>query len=149
MYDIKLNIENISSKEKKIREEYLKIFNKDGFPNKKSEEWKFTDLNKIISNNFEELKTFNQSNEFKTIEKVEDFEHNFIYLINGFLKSHDFKFENKKYITIKELESTADQNIKTTNPLINLNNALFTGGYFLEISKNYKLKKPLIVYNYC
>ena len=148
MYDIKLNIENISSKEKKIREEYLKIFNKDGFPNKKSEDWKFTDLNKIISNNFEELKTFNQSNEFKTIEKVEDFEHNFIFLINGFLKSHDFKFENKKYITIKELESTADQNIKTTNPLINLNNALFTGGYFLEISKNYKLKKPLIVYNY-
>ena len=70
MYDIKLNIENISSKEKKIREEYLKIFNKDGFPNKKSEEWKFTDLNKIISNNFEELKTFNQSMSLRQLRKL-------------------------------------------------------------------------------
>tara|TARA_B110000881_G_C18566457_1_gene512927 strand:+ start:171 stop:1406 length:1236 start_codon:yes stop_codon:yes gene_type:complete len=148
MHDIKINIENISSKEKIVREEYLKIFNKDGFPSKKLEEWKFTDFKKIINNNFKEIKTFNQSHEIKSIEKIEDLEHNFIFLINGFLKSYDFKFEDEKNIAIKELESVADQNIKTTNPLINLNNALFSGGYSLEISKNYKLKKPLIVYNY-
>ena len=50
-FDIK-NIKNIPSPEKKMRQESLKLFNNVGFPNKRSEEWKFTDLNKIISENF-------------------------------------------------------------------------------------------------
>ena len=29
-----------------------------------------------------------------------------------------------------------------------MNNALATGGFSLEISKNYQLKKPLVIYNY-
>ena len=46
------NIKNISLEEKKLREESLELFNKSGFPNKRYEEWKFTDLNKIISEHY-------------------------------------------------------------------------------------------------
>ena len=49
------NIKNISLEEKNSREESLKIFNKEGFPNKRLEDWKFTDFNKIINENFNDL----------------------------------------------------------------------------------------------
>ena len=145
--NLKINIKNISSKEKEIREKNLKIFNEKGFPNKRLEEWKFTDLNTIISKNFKELKSFEYLEEEKKIEKVEDFEHNSIILVNGFLKSFDFKFENTKNIEITEFKDDAKQNIDNANSLINLNNALFSGGYFLNILKDYKFNKPLIIYN--
>ena len=57
--DFELNsnlIKKISLEDKNSREESLKLFIKEGFPNKKLEEWKFTDLNKIIEENFKELK---------------------------------------------------------------------------------------------
>ena len=53
-FDIE-KIKNISLEEKKSREESLKIFYSQGFPNKRLEEWKFTDLNKIIGDNFDQL----------------------------------------------------------------------------------------------
>ena len=49
------DIKNISTEEKKLREKNLKLFNKSGFPGKKIEDWKFTDLNKIINENFNDL----------------------------------------------------------------------------------------------
>ena len=52
MENLQFNIEkikNISLEEKKSRKESLNIFNKEGFPNKRLEEWKFTDFNKIIN----------------------------------------------------------------------------------------------------
>ena len=53
--EFQVNIKNISKEEKKLREESLKLFTKEGFPSKRLEEWKFTDLNKIIGDNFKEL----------------------------------------------------------------------------------------------
>jgi Fe-S cluster assembly protein SufD len=148
--NLELNInkfKNISLNEKKIREENFNLFIKEGFPNKRLEEWKFTDFNKIIENNFKELNSDYNSDLDHKIEKIEDFEHNFIILINGKLNSSNFKFEDLKYIKIKEYNEDLVEKYKTINSLINLNNALFEGGYYLEISENYKFKKPLIVYN--
>ena len=148
--NLELNInkfKNISLNEKKIREENFNLFIKEGFPNKRLEEWKFTDFNKIIENNFKELNSDYNSDLDHKIEKIEDFEHNFIILINGKLNSSNFKFEDLKYIKIKEYNEDLVEKYKTINSLINLNNALFEGGYYLEISENYRFKKPLIVYN--
>ena len=46
------NKNNFSSDEKKNRSESLKLFLQKGFPNKRMEDWKFTDLNQIINKNF-------------------------------------------------------------------------------------------------
>ena len=52
-YDFKVeNIKGLSVMEKELRNKELDLFRKNGFPNKREEEWKFTDLNTILSKNF-------------------------------------------------------------------------------------------------
>ena len=45
-------IKNLSTEDKNKRKKNLDLFNKIGFPSKKDEDWKFTDLNSILSKNF-------------------------------------------------------------------------------------------------
>ena len=142
------NIKNISLEEKKLREESLELFNKSGFPNKRYEEWKFTDLNKIISENFNKLESKTNTNADQEVKLIDSFEHNSIVLVNGFLISNNFKFEEKDKVKISNYKDGSFSVDNSNNPLINLNNALSQGGYFLEIFDNYKFNKPLIVYNY-
>jgi Fe-S cluster assembly protein SufD len=82
--------------------------------------------------------------EFKIID---EFEHNFISLFNGKLISKDFSYEEKNKITIDNFNYKNELSFNSKNSLYFLNNALATGGFSLEISKNYKLKKPLVIYN--
>ena len=95
-------IKNISLEEKKNREKNLKLFNEKGFPSKRLEEWKFTDLDKIINKNFKDLKSNIPLHNNHKINLIKDFEHNSIILINGVLKSSDFKYEDKNKIKISE-----------------------------------------------
>ena len=143
------NIKNISLEELKSRQNSFKLFKEKGFPNKRLEEWKFTDLNKIINDNFKELNFNNVEKENKNIELIKDFEHNSIVLVNGFLKSKNFKYENEENIIISEYKNIQKKNKnESINSLIDLNNAFFVGGFFLEISRDYKFDRPLVVYNY-
>ena len=64
--EFNLNIENknkLINYEKKIFDE---LFLKKGFPNKKDEDWKFTDLDRIIKINFDKLTNFTEKKNFKT-----------------------------------------------------------------------------------
>ena len=143
------NLNNISLKEKDFRERSLKIFHDKGFPNKKIEDWKFTDLNKIINENFEKLELVDaQQTSYKSRKLINDFEHNSIELLNGILKSNNFKYEETSKINISEYKEDSFKEIIEKNSLINLNNALLEGGFSLEVSSGYQFNKPLIVYNY-
>ena len=143
------NLNNISLKEKDFRERSLKIFHDKGFPNKKIEDWKFTDLNKIINENFEKLELVDvQQTPYKSKKLVNDFEYNSIELLNGMLKSNNFKYEETSKINISEYKEDSFKEIIEKNSLINLNNALLEGGFSLEVSSGYQFNKPLIVYNY-
>ena len=53
--NLKLPKENID-----LRKRNLEKFINLGFPNKKEENWKFSDLNQIISSNIKELKFFDK-----------------------------------------------------------------------------------------
>ena len=68
-------------------------------------------------------------------------------MFNGKLISKDFSYEEKDKILIDNFNYKNDLAIDTKNSLYFLNNALATGGFSLEICKNYKLKKPLVIYN--
>ena len=143
------NLNNISLKEKDFRERSLKIFHDKGFPNKKIEDWKFTDLNKIINENFEKLELVDaQQTSYKSRKLINDFEHNSIELLNGILKSNNFKYEETSKINISEYKEDSFKEVIAKNSLINLNNALSEGGFSLEVSSGYQFNKPLIVYNY-
>ena len=97
LFNFDLNkINHFSENEKLEREKNLNLFLKNGLPNKKDENWKFTDLNLIISKNFKNIIN-NQTFELdKKIQLIKDFEHNNIILVNGSFTSSDMKFEDKE-----------------------------------------------------
>ena len=148
-YDFKIeNIRGLSAQEKNFRNKELDLFIKDGFPNKREEEWKFTDLNTILSKNFVNITNDSSSLKEKKIELIKDIDHNHLFLLDGKLVSNEFKFEDKNKILIKEYDYKKQISVSNQNSLNLLNNALATGGYYLEVAKDYKFKKPLIIYNH-
>jgi Fe-S cluster assembly protein SufD len=147
-YDFDIEkIKNLSQEEKIFRKKNLDLFYEFGFPSKQVEDWKFTDLNLILNKNFDNISNevnFESSKEFKAIES---FEHNFIFLTNGKIISTNFDHEEKNKVLIKDFIQKEIMNIDPSNAMALLNSALSSGGFSLEIAKDYKLKKPLIVYN--
>jgi len=148
-YDFKVdNIKGLSAQEKEFRNKELDLFSKNGFPNKREEAWKFTDLNTILSKNFANITNDYISLKEKKFELIKDFDHNYLFILDGKLVSNEFKFEDKNKVLIKEYDYKKQISVINQNSLNQLNNALATGGYYVEISKDYKFKKPLVVYNH-
>jgi len=137
-----------SKKNIELREKNLNEFIKNGFPNKRVEDWKFSDLNQIISSNIKELKFYNDQaipDEFDKSILIKSFDHNKIILINGLIFKLDFNYEEEDKIEIINNHETEDFDSK--NSLISLNNALKCNFIKLTIKENYSLNKPLIIYN--
>ena len=148
-YDFNIEqIKNLSLEEKTFRQKNLDLFYKSGFPSKQIEDWKFTDLNSILNKNFKSISNevnFETNKELKTIKS---FEHNYIFLINGKIISSIFSYEEANKILVKDFDQKKPITLDPGNTLTLLNNALSSGGFSLEVAKNYKLKKPLVIYNY-
>ena len=150
-FDINSNeidkIKKITQEEKNFRVKNLEFFKSAGFPNKRSEDWKFSDFNEIVNKNFYKLDIKKVISNNSKIDLIKDFDHNYIFLINGDFHSSNFDFEEKNKIKINKYnEDIKYQNTK--NPLICLNHALADNGYSLEVDKNYKFKKVLVIYNF-
>ena len=140
-------IGNFNEKEKEFRLKNLDSFNKNGFPNKKNEDWKFSDLKEIVSKNFKKLDLKLAKADNQKINFIKEFDHNYIILTNGELTSSNFKFEEINKIKVQGYQNNNFTKKQEDNPLINLNHALSDKGYFLEIKENYKFKKVLVIYN--
>jgi len=143
-----------------IRIKNFNIFQKKGFPSKKEENWKYTDLKTILYNNLNKLELPNHENtsQYNSEWLLKNFEHNQIILVNGDFVSSTFSFETKEKIKIKPLKTVLkdkkdfkkikDYFTEQQNSLASLNHALVHDGIFLEIEDNYLFKKPLIIYNF-
>ena len=138
---------NLSSEEKDFRIKNLNLFNQTGFPNKRNEDWKFSDFREIVQKNFNKLNIKNINSKRKQINFIKDFDHNYILIINGKLNTSDFKFEEKNKIKIKSFNNDNFFETNERNPLIQLNHALSDTGYYLKIDENYSFKKVLVIYN--
>ena len=148
-FEKKLKDFSYSEQEKKFKETNFKEFLKQGFPNRKLENWKFSDLNQIIQSNIGELTFYNdhkKENQIDKIELISELEHNKIIIVDGKIEKIDFKFEDqdKIEILVEQGEETIKENI---NSLINLNNAFSNKFCKIIIKKNYSLKKPLAIYH--
>ena len=131
-----------------FKKKCLNRFIANGFPGRKLENWKFSDLNQIIKKNIGELSFYNDyssSNKIDTSIFVDGLEHNKIIFINGRVEQIDFDYEDKDKIEINE--NFKLDNIFENNSLIDLNGAFTNKCYKILIKKNYSLKKPLIVYH--
>ena len=66
-------IKKITAEEKNFRIKNLELFRTAGFPNKRLEDWKFSDFENIIDRNFEKLDTKKVSSDIKKINLLKDF----------------------------------------------------------------------------
>ena len=149
LFNIDLKKIPVSSDEEALeRKKNLELFLETGLPNKKDENWKFSDLNFIISKNFKQISISDDLKFDKKIRFINDFDHNHITLINGVYKSCDIKFEEKEKVKIESFKSFDNFTNEKDNNLYNLNKALSSGGFSLEVQKDYKCKKPIVIYNY-
>ena len=152
---IKIDFEKIiktsdfSENEIKLKKEFLNNFITNGFPTRKLENWKFSDLNQIIKKNIGELSFYNDyssSNKIDTSIYVDGLQHNKIVFINGRVEKIDFSYEDKNKIEIND-NSKLEDKFEKENSLIDLNSAFTNKSYKILIKKNYFFKKPLIVYH--
>ena len=132
-----------------FRKEFLNKFIDKGFPSKKLESWKFSDLNQIINNNIENLNYYRDLKKSYQIDKsiyLNNIEHNSIVFVNGKMEEINLKHEDSKKFKIQK-EIKIENNKIQDNALISLNNAFTMHNFKISIEDNYKVKKPLIVYH--
>ena len=90
-----LDDESFSNSQKEIKEKNFNKFLEEGFPNKRIEDWKFSDLNQIISTNFENLAFSKKDNQSSIdINFINEFDHNKIVFVDGKISKVDFSYEN-------------------------------------------------------
>ena len=140
---------NLSQKDIEIKKFCLDNFIDKGFPNRKNEDWKFSDLNQIIKKNIGELSFYSDytsTNKIDTSIFVDGLEHNKIVFINGRIEKIDFNYERKEQIEIIDQSETINKfNVK--NSLSDLNNAFTNKSFKILVKNGYKLIKPLIIYH--
>ena len=110
---LKLSAESINSRKKNLSQ-----FVENGFPNKRIENWKFSDLNQIISSNIENLR-FHTELELGEIDEtifIDKFAHNKIIFLNGVISKIDFSFEDDTKVLITR-DLNQNENSKEVNSL--------------------------------
>ena len=148
------------------QKDFYNSFVEMGFPNKKKEDWKFTDLDKVLNSNFDQLTPFKEKNNYKP-EKIFNFDHYSIINLNGapigydlfrkgsiesaetlftevnHLKDHSIFFGAPYNLTPErhttEIHAKKDQ-------MLSLNLSFVDRGYSFKICHD--LEKPLVIYNY-
>ena len=114
-------VSNFSNRDIEIKKSYLNKFIENGFPNRKQENWKFLDINQIISNNISDLSFYNDysiENKIDSSIFIDDLEHNKIIFINGRVEKIDFSYEDKKQIEIIEDSYTTDKSENNNSCLL-------------------------------
>ena len=145
-FDKFLDNHSFSDEQLEKRKKNYKKFNDEGFPNKKLEDWKFSDLNQIIKKN---IKNFviekSEKNKSQDTDLIKDFDHNKIYIQDGKLISYDFSFEKEKSLKLN-IEEVVENKINT-NSLLNLNSALSEDKISIFVKEGYITNAPLVIYN--
>ena len=144
-----LKSKTLSEKEIAFKNLNAEEFANQGFPNKKDENWKFSDLNQIIKKEIGELKFSYEGSEKNDVSKdlfLNHIEHNKLFFVNGDLEKIDFSYEDKTKIEFLDNQNDIDEE-PVKNSLINLNNALVNKSFKLLIKKNYQIQNPLVIYH--
>ena len=139
----------LSQKDIEIKKFYLDNFINKGFPNRREEDWKFSDLNQIIKKNIGELSFYSDytsTNKVDTSAFVDGLEHNKIVFINGRIEKIDFDYEKKDQIEIIDQSETINK-FNNNSSLSDLNSAFTNKSFKIVVKEGYQLTKPLIIYH--
>lgn len=147
-FDKFISTSNFSNQEIKLKKEALDNFLKNGFPSRKLENWKFSDINQIIQKNIGELAFYNDyniKNEINNDIFIKEIEHNKIVIVNGKVERLSFEYEESDKINLTTLDNF-NKNSNDDNSLLSLNNSFSNKIHNILVKKNYSFKKPLIIY---
>ena len=147
-FDKFISTSNFSNQEIKLKKEALDNFLKNGFPSRKLENWKFSDIKQIIQKNIGELAFYNDyniENEINDDIFIKEIEHNKIVIVNGKVERLSFEYEESDKINLTTLDNF-NQNPNDDNSLLSLNNSFSNKIHNILVKKNYSFKKPLIIY---
>ena len=147
-FDKFISMSNFSNQEIKLKKEALDNFLKNGFPSRKLENWKFSDIKQIIQKNIGELTFYNDyniKNEINDEIFIKEIEHNKIVIVNGKVERLSFEYEESDKINLTTLDNF-NQNPNDDNSLLSLNNSFSNKIHNILVKKNYSFKKPLIIY---
>ena len=133
----------------KERKEHFFKFVESGFPSKKLEDWKFSDLKSIINKNIKELKFGFNTIESKSynLKFLKNFEHSKIVILNGEFLSADILDIDKNKIEIKNENLIFSESLN--EPLNNLNKAFASRLIKLNVLEGKTVDKPLVIYHIC
>lgn len=138
-----------------IRREALKRFENQGFPTKRDEEWKYTNLKPILKEDFRLLPKSDEDIEFKDVKRffLNDVDSYKLVFINGVFSSwlsettHQnwdvctFGSALKKYRDV--LDEYFSEATPKNHPLVDINTAFSKEGAFIRIPKNKVVDKPI------
>ena len=122
-FDKVVKTSGFSEEEIKLKRNHLNKFIERGFPNRKLENWKFSDINQIIQKNIGQLSYYHDysaSNKIDTSIFIDGLQHNKIVFINGRVEKIDFSYEDNSKIEINEDSKLFDK-FENNNSLIDLN----------------------------
>ena len=141
---------NLDSQKINLKKEFLNKFIKEGLPGKNLENWKYSDLSKIIKTEIGDLSFYNNISSPNKIDPsmyLSGLEHNSIVFINGRAEKIDLQFEENDKVKISE-NFEVEKTSSNINSLVNLNNAFTEKNFILTVKENYPFKKPLVIYHY-
>ncbi|MDD5362137.1 MAG: Fe-S cluster assembly protein SufD [Ignavibacteria bacterium] len=139
------------------RTEAITDFERTGFPTKKNEDWRFTNINAIVNGNFtSKAKSVLDAKYLDSIPEY-NFDANIVLIHNGNYSKEFSKIKNPdKNITIANLFDTKDEIIRqyfgkyalsSEGGFTALNTSMANAGTLVHIKKNASLEKPLIILN--
>ena len=94
---------NFSKKNVEIKRKSFDNFVEKGFPNRREENWKFSDLNQIISKNIKNLSFYHDLSKPNKIDQsifIDGLDHNKLVFVNGRIEKIEFDYEEKNKIQI-------------------------------------------------
>lgn len=145
-----------------IRTTAIQNFEKEGFPTRKDEEWKYTSLRPLLKFDYNLFPSSEKIIEFKNVEKylLNDIESYKLIFVDGVFSSFlsDTTHEEcdvcvlSSALTRPKYKMIVDNYLNTlakdNNSLANLNTAFTKEGAFINIPKNTVLAKPIQILNF-
>ncbi|GGK36625.1 MULTISPECIES: Fe-S cluster assembly protein SufD [Flavobacteriaceae] len=145
-----------------IRSKAILNFEKEGFPTKKDEEWKYTSLNSLLKNDYSLFPKTKKAVEFKNVKEysINEIESYTLVFIDGVFSSflsdttHDdcdvcvlsSALTRPKYKMV--VDNYFNTIAKNNNSLTELNTAFSVEGAFINIPKNTIVPKPIQILNF-
>lgn len=146
----------------KTRLDAKRYFELLGFPNRKMEDWRFTNISPVLNNMYQQVYNLNQHDAEVGIEKyfIPELEANLIVYINGLYSEKYTKIiskdENLFIGTFKKAQKEKPELIEKyfaksadykNDGFTALNTAYALNGVFIHIGKNLDLTEPIVILN--